>query len=92
MLPMDIVSRSTFGLLVSSCELSSAHPLAIAQLMIRYTMLVGRPPFQTKDVKAIYKRIKENRYEFPTDKPISSAAENLITAILNPNPGSSHPC
>lgn len=50
-------------------------------------MLVGRPPFQTKDVKAIYKRIKENRYEFPTDKPISSAAENLITAILNPNPG-----
>jgi hypothetical protein len=50
-------------------------------------MLVGKPPFQTKDVKAIYKRIKENRYEFPTDKPISPAAENLITAILNPNPG-----
>jgi len=52
-------------------------------------MLVGRPPFQTKDVKAIYKRIKENRYEFPTEKPISSAAENLITTILNPNPGKS---
>lgn len=50
-------------------------------------MLIGKPPFQTKDVKAIYKRIKENRYDFPADKPISASAENLITAILNPDPG-----
>jgi polo-like kinase 1 len=52
-----------------------------------YTMLVGKPPFQTKDVKAIYKRIKENRYDFPADKPISSSARDLITTILNPDPG-----
>lgn len=50
-------------------------------------MLVGKPPFQTKDVKAIYKRIKENRYEFPADKPISMSARDLITTILNPDPG-----
>jgi serine/threonine protein kinase len=90
MLPMDIVSKSTSGLLVLSCGLNSIYLLRPAQLTVRYTMLVGRPPFQTKDVKAIYKRIKENRYEFPTDKPISSAAEDLITAILNPNPGTSY--
>lgn len=50
-------------------------------------MLVGKPPFQTKDVKAIYKRIKENRYEFPPDRPISASAEDLIVKILNPDPG-----
>jgi serine/threonine protein kinase len=52
-------------------------------------MLIGRPPFQTKDVKAIYKRIKENRYEFPADKQISSPAQNLIMTILNHDPGMS---
>lgn len=57
--------------------------------MIRYTLLIGKPPFQTKDVKAIYKRIRENRYEFPADKEISSTAKDLIMSILNPNPGRS---
>ncbi|ORY31914.1 kinase-like domain-containing protein [Naematelia encephala] len=54
--------------------------------VILYTLLIGKPPFQTKDVKAIYKRIKENRYEFPPDKQISDSARDLIMAILNPNP------
>lgn len=52
-----------------------------------YTLLIGRPPFQTKDVKAIYKRIKENRYEFPIDKEISDTAKDLIMSILNRDPG-----
>lgn len=55
--------------------------------MTRYTLIIGKPPFQTKDVKAIYKRIKENRYEFPADKEISSSAQDLISIILNPEPG-----
>lgn len=55
----------------------------------RYTLLIGRPPFQTKDVKAIYKRIRENRYEFPADKEISATAQDLIMSILNPDPGQS---
>lgn len=55
----------------------------------RYTMLIGKPPFQTKDVKAIYKRIKENRYEFPVEKEISASAKDLIMTILNQNPGRS---
>ncbi len=55
--------------------------------MTRYTLLIGKPPFQTKDVKAIYKRIRENRYEFPADKEISATAQDLIMSILNPIPG-----
>ncbi|KAK4684394.1 hypothetical protein P7C73_g5784, partial [Tremellales sp. Uapishka_1] len=54
--------------------------------VIIYTLLIGKPPFQTKDVNTIYKRIKDNRYEFPPDKPITPAAENLIMSVLNPNP------
>ncbi len=53
----------------------------------RYTLLIGKPPFQTKDVKAIYKRIRENRYEFPADREISKSAQDLISTILNQNPG-----
>lgn len=51
-----------------------------------YTLLIGKPPFQTKEVKAIYRRIRENRYEFPEDKEISASAQNLIMSILNTDP------
>ncbi|KAF9550436.1 Pkinase-domain-containing protein [Agrocybe pediades] len=54
--------------------------------VILYTLIVGRPPFQTKDVKAIYKRIRDNEYEFPPDRSPSSNAQNLIQQILTPNP------
>ena len=32
--------------------------------VVLYIMLVGRPPFETKDVKSTYKRIKANDYLF----------------------------
>lgn len=51
-----------------------------------YTLLIGKPPFQTKEVKAIYRRIRENRYEFPDDKEISASAQDLIMSILNTDP------
>ncbi|KJA14333.1 hypothetical protein HYPSUDRAFT_208789 [Hypholoma sublateritium FD-334 SS-4] len=54
--------------------------------VILYTLVVGRPPFQTKDVKAIYKRIRANEYEFPTDRIISSAVQHLIQQILTQDP------
>ncbi|OCF44225.1 PLK/PLK1 protein kinase [Kwoniella heveanensis CBS 569] len=54
--------------------------------VILYTLLIGKPPFQTKDVKAIYKRIRENRYEFPAEKQISQSAQELIMSILNTDP------
>jgi len=52
--------------------------------VILYTLVVGRPPFQTEDIKAIYKRIRDNEYEFPTERIISSDVQHLISLILTP--------
>ncbi|KAG0250280.1 Cell cycle serine/threonine-protein kinase cdc5/MSD2 [Mortierella polycephala] len=56
--------------------------------IIMYTLLIGKPPFQTPDVKVIYKRIRDNNYVFPDDIPISPDARNLISSLLNPSPAS----
>ncbi|KAF9788223.1 kinase-like domain-containing protein [Thelephora terrestris] len=54
--------------------------------VILYTLVIGRPPFQTKEVKAIYKRIRDNEYEFPNDSSISIHVQELIQQILTPDP------
>ena len=54
--------------------------------VILYTLLIGKPPFETSDVKATYKRIKMNAYSFPDTVIISEPAKNLITKILNLDP------
>ncbi|GAA5904293.1 CDC5/polo family serine/threonine-protein kinase [Sporobolomyces salmoneus] len=54
--------------------------------VILYTLLIGKPPFQTKDVKNIYRKIRDNVYEFPKEIPLSPEAEDLITWILRPIP------
>ncbi|KAF8068666.1 kinase-like domain-containing protein [Lyophyllum atratum] len=54
--------------------------------VILYTLCIGRPPFQTAEVKAIYKRIRDNEYDFPADRTISSNAQHLIQQILTPDP------
>jgi polo-like kinase 1 len=33
--------------------------------VIMYTLLIGKPPFETNDVKTTYRRIKMNAYSFP---------------------------
>ncbi len=54
--------------------------------VIMYTMLVGRPPFETGSIRNTYKRIKQNVYEFPPHIQISRSAKDLITSILHTNP------
>eukprot|EP00667_Euglena_gracilis_P013821 EG_transcript_14276 len=54
--------------------------------VILYTLLVGRPPFETADVKSTYKRIRENAYSFPESLAISSQARHLIRRILQAQP------
>ncbi|KAJ3226763.1 Cell cycle serine/threonine-protein kinase cdc5/MSD2 [Clydaea vesicula] len=54
--------------------------------VIMYTLLVGKPPFQTKDVKAIYKKIKENNYEYPPHIQLSDDAISLIKSLLHTRP------
>ncbi|KDQ54388.1 hypothetical protein JAAARDRAFT_135759 [Jaapia argillacea MUCL 33604] len=54
--------------------------------VILYTLIIGKPPFQTKDVKSIYKRIRDNEYEFPAEREISVQARELIQHILTQDP------
>ncbi|KAM0748225.1 Pkinase-domain-containing protein [Meredithblackwellia eburnea MCA 4105] len=54
--------------------------------VILYTLLVGKPPFQTKDVKNIYRKIKDLNYVFPPEVDLSPEAVDLISAILTTQP------
>ena len=50
--------------------------------VVMYTMLFGRPPFETADVKLTYKRIKMNSYKFPENIKVDERAKKLIESIL----------
>lgn len=54
--------------------------------VVMYTLLVGRPPFETEDVKDTYKRIRANQYGFPEDTTVSESAQALIRSILRSEP------
>lgn len=54
--------------------------------VIIYTMLIGKPPFETSDVKTTYRRIRMNAYSFPEHVKISEEAKDIIVKILNNDP------
>ncbi|OMJ88795.1 hypothetical protein SteCoe_9179 [Stentor coeruleus] len=54
--------------------------------VVAYTLLVGKPPFETSDVKTTYRRIRMNAYSFPENVPLSESSKNLITRILVTDP------
>ena len=54
--------------------------------VICYTCLVGRPPYEAKDVKATYQRILANEYSFPRDVAVSDNAKDMIRSMLQSNP------
>ncbi|VDD92011.1 unnamed protein product [Enterobius vermicularis] len=47
---------------------------------ILYTLLVGKPPFETMSLKETYQKIKSNDYVIP--KTVSGDAEHLIRCLL----------
>ena len=51
-----------------------------------FAMIIGKPPFQAKEVTTIYERIKKCDYSFPEDKYISKEVQILIQDILTMNP------
>ncbi|XP_005094273.1 serine/threonine-protein kinase PLK1 isoform X2 [Aplysia californica] len=51
---------------------------------IVYTLLVGKPPFETSCLKDTYMRIKKNEYHIP--HKITVPASNLINRLLKANP------
>jgi polo-like kinase 1 len=54
--------------------------------VIAYTLLVGKPPFETSDVKTTYRRIRMNAYSFPDHVPLSDQSKSFITRILVSDP------
>lgn len=54
--------------------------------VIIYTMVFGRPPFETSDVKTTYKRIRMNQYSFPDSVRVSGQVKELIGHILQTDP------
>ncbi|CAN0398111.1 unnamed protein product, partial [Hapterophycus canaliculatus] len=50
--------------------------------VILYTMLVGRPPYESTDVKSTYRRILANVYAFPDSLTVSESAKNLVGRLL----------
>lgn len=54
--------------------------------VILYTVLIGKPPYEAKDVKATYQRILDNEYSFPRHIEISPSAKSLIQALLQTLP------
>ena len=54
--------------------------------VIIYTCLVGKPPYEAKDVKAMYQRIMANEYSFPKNISISEDAKDIIVRMLQSKP------
>lgn len=54
--------------------------------IILYAMLYGKPPFESKDVKKTYQKIKTLDYYFPSDIEVSLEAKHLIKLILVKDP------
>jgi polo-like kinase 1 len=50
--------------------------------VIMYTLLIGKSPFETSDVKKTYTKIKMNSYTFPEHVILSESSKNLIQNIL----------
>lgn len=54
--------------------------------VIIYTLTVGRPPFETPDVKSTYKKIKMGAYSFPEHIPLSENVKSIVSKILTLDP------
>ena len=51
-----------------------------------FTLLVGKPPFETSDVKSTYRKIRMNTYAFPEHVSVSDEAKNFVRGILVTEP------
>lgn len=51
---------------------------------IVYTLFVGKPPFETTELKDTYKKIRNNDYSVPEEVPLD--AKSLISRMLRPDP------
>ncbi|KAK5926122.1 hypothetical protein CgunFtcFv8_021717 [Champsocephalus gunnari] len=67
------------------CKKGHSYEVDIWSLgCILYTLLVGKPPFETSCLKETYNRIKKNNYTIPWH--INPLASNLIKRMLHAEP------
>ena len=71
---------------ISTCAHCTRHMIALFLSLIssRYTLLVGKPPFETTSLRETYSRIKKGDYQIP--KKVSDSARRLITKLLSSEP------
>lgn len=56
----------------------------VVSFLSSFTLLVGRPPFDTPTLKETFGRIKKNEYHVPSS--VSTPARNLINRMLQQEP------
>ena len=78
--PHVIVVTENFG-----CGEHVFPMFADVLLSCRYTLLVGKPPFETSNLKDTYQRIRKNEYHIPASR-VSPAAGALIRRLLKADP------
>ena len=54
--------------------------------VIVYTLLFGKPPYESNNVKLTYKKIMNNKFSYPENSGISAFAKDLIDRMLVLNP------
>ena len=54
--------------------------------VVLYALVVGKPPFETPEVKLTYQKIKKGQYSFPEQIKLSDNVKNLLTKIFNLDP------
>ena len=70
----EVISRSRQGL--------EADVWSVGCML--YTMLVGKAPFDTKEIKGTLNRVQVGQFNMPAD--LSENAKNLIIGLLQTNP------
>ena len=54
--------------------------------VLTFTMLVGKPPFETSDIKSTYKKIRACAYSFPSGVKPSKEFKDLLSKLIISDP------
>ncbi|MDP2436556.1 MAG: protein kinase [archaeon] len=54
--------------------------------VIMFTLLFGKPPFETTAIRETYKLIRQGKYQYPTSPIVSGIAKEMITWMLQVDP------
>ena len=54
--------------------------------VVLYALVVGKPPFETPEVKATYEKIRKGSYKFPENVKLSEKVKSLIKKIFQLDP------